>query len=305
MQYSGPGASAACLVFFLSFHRRTLLDPSTLRAIGKRITRWPENRPLILATIGSMDYAAFVWSVQYLHITVAAVLYETGPIATIFVIAWLFRKNDRYRKITPLTLALVLMSMAGFLMSVLSQSDDSGLFKSLFNWNSAAGITLVITATLLSSITAFGFRWGTELSRKLAPGEEEKSRELCFVVLAFFVASVVVAAFSTLVGIAAGESVQGPGLGISFAAGVLVGIANITWRKANLITKNLGVNAITYGTPVLSLVWLYWIAETQVARWDYLLIGAAVIIAANLLISFEGKIPARQDHRQVSETSRH
>ena len=189
------GASAACLVFFLSFHRRTLLDPSTLRAIGKRITRWPENRPLILATIGSMDYAAFVWSVQYLHITVAAVLYETGPIATIFVIAWLFRKNDRYRKITPLTLALVLMSMAGFLMSVLSQSDDSGLFKSLFNWNSAAGITLVITATLLSSITAFGFRWGTELSRKLAPGEEEKSRELCFVVLAFFVASVVVAAF--------------------------------------------------------------------------------------------------------------
>ena len=126
------------------------------------------------------------------------------------------------------------------------------------------------------------------MSRKLAPGEEEKSRELCFVVLAFFVASVVVAAFSTLVGIAAGESVQGPALGISFAAGVLVGIANITWRKANLITKNLGVNAITYGTPVLSLVWLYWIAETQVARWDYLLIGAAVIIAANLLIQLRG-----------------
>ena len=84
-----------------------------------------------------------------------------------------------------------------------------------------------------------------------------------------------------------------------------MGLAGTLVRKANLTTTNLGINAIAYGAPVLSLLWLYWIANTQVARWDYLILGAAVIIAANLLISFESEVRTKKNRPQVSETSRH
>ena len=45
-----------------------------------------------------------------------------------------------------------------------------------------------------------------------------------------------------------------------------------------------------YAMPVLSLLWLFFFADAEVARFDYLVIGAAAIITANLLINFEAEI---------------
>ena len=59
----------------------------------------------------------------------------------------------------------------------------------------------------------------------------------------------------------------------------------IPWRKANIITNNLGVNAISYCTPILTLTWLFGLGRANVARPDYLIIGAMTIIGANILIN--------------------
>ena len=65
---------------------------------------------------------------------------------------------------------------------------------------------------------------------------------------------------------------------------------SIAWRKANIYTTNLGINALAYATPVLSLIWLFSLGQANVTRVDYLVIGAAAIITANLLINFEAEI---------------
>lgn len=57
-----------------------------------------------------------------------------------------------------------------------------------------------------------------------------------------------------------------------------------------MMTHNLGINAISHGTPIFSLAWLFLFAQVDVTRVDYLLIGAAAIITANLLINFEAEI---------------
>ena len=62
----------------------------------------------------------------------------------------------------------------------------------------------------------------------------------------------------------------------------------IPWRKANIITNNLGVNAISYCTPILTLTWLFGLGRANVARPDYLIIGAITIIGANILINTQG-----------------
>ena len=72
--------------------------------------------------------------------------------------------------------------------------------------------------------------------------------------------------------------------------GVFLAFTAICWRQANLITNNLGVNALWYSTPIFTLVWLFAFSQVFVVRPDYLLIGAAAIIAANLLINFEAEV---------------
>ena len=71
---------------------------------------------------------------------------------------------------------------------------------------------------------------------------------------------------------------------------VAYALANITWRAANMLTDNLGINAMSYATPLVALLWLFVFSQVNVARLDYLIIGAAVIISANLLINFEAEI---------------
>lgn len=60
-------------------------------------------------------------------------------------------------------------------------------------------------------------------------------------------------------------------------------------RTANLLTRQLGINAIGYTTPIFALIWLFIFSETNVVRVDYLVIGTAAILATNILINFEAE----------------
>ena len=72
--------------------------------------------------------------------------------------------------------------------------------------------------------------------------------------------------------------------------GFVQAFSSIFYRKAALSTDNLGINALGYAIPILSLMWLGLFSHIGVARVDYLVIGAAAIIVSNLLINFEAEI---------------
>ena len=117
------------------------------------------------------------------------------------------------------------------------------------------------------------------------------SLDLFGAVLASTIVPAVVFPITLIVGFSIGETLSldvfatAVGAGIVFLAG-----ATMLWRHANLITDNLGINAISYATPVLSLFWLFLFSQAEVARVDYLIIGAASIITTNLLINFKAEI---------------
>lgn len=64
-------------------------------------------------------------------------------------------------------------------------------------------------------------------------------------------------------------------------------MAGIAWRKSNLITTNLGINALVYLVPVLSLAWLFGLSQVGPISVGYLIVGASVIVVANLLVNLE------------------
>ena len=163
-------------------------------------------------------------------------------------------------------------------------------------------------ATIVASFAAFGWKWGADSSkelllRKLHPEADENSLALCFSVIALLIASVVSVVVSLVIGLVSSESVSLTTslitiYGMNFTAPMIAvfggitthAIGGVAWRKANFATKNLGINAISYTIPILSLIWLFWLTDAGVERWDYLIIGAVAIITANLLINFEAEI---------------
>ena len=70
---------------------------------------------------------------------------------------------------------------------------------------------------------------------------------------------------------------------------VALTLANVAWRKVNLVTMRLGVNAMSYLTPLFGLFWIYVLSDFRPARMDYLVIGATVVLTSNLLINLPPK----------------
>ena len=96
-----------------------------------------------------------------------------------------------------------------------------------------------------------------------------------------------------VLGLARGESVGGIALadyGLAFGVGLFsLGFCTALFRRANLMTRNLGIIGMTYGTLPVSLLWLALLGEIEVERPLYLAAGAALIVVSNLLVHFVGR----------------
>ena len=78
-------------------------------------------------------------------------------------------------------------------------------------------------------------------------------------------------------------------------AGCLIGFLIVplsvtTIRQANLLTNNLGINALRYTTPIFAILWLLLFRDPIFPQIDFLVIGVTAIIIANLLLTFGSKI---------------
>ena len=108
--------------------------------------------------------------------------------------------------------------------------------------------------------------------------------------MAGLVATTAVIPIQLLIGLNTGESIAPQVLVLIVVGAALTHpIAGIAWRRANLITHDLGINAIDHIRPILSLLWLLPFSFV-VVQVDYLIIGTAALITANLLIGFEAEI---------------
>ena len=71
-------------------------------------------------------------------------------------------------------------------------------------------------------------------------------------------------------------------------AGVLLAVTSLFWRRSGLAAGPwVGVNAVWYLTPLLALVWLWCFSRLGVARVDYLVVGAVLVVAAGVYAFWE------------------
>ena len=280
------GVAIGCLLFLLMSYPSNNFYRNNRHLINKRIF----SKLTIFATIGALDYTFFAWSVKFIDITATAVMYEVWPVSVIFFTSWLYRRERRFSKVNLKTTLLLGLIFVGFLFTVSSQHGSLIKLDSVFILNSLLGLLFVIAAITASTLNVCGLKWASDLSEEFDE-EQKSSAELTGVVISLMVTSSASVVVNTGLGVTFNE-LPSAWMVLSIVVGGIFTyfVGGIAWRKAVFTGDNLGINAMAYLTPVLSVILLFVFSQTDVARWDYLIIGAAAIITANLLINFEAEV---------------
>ena len=264
-------------------------DITVLTGKGSTLRQRIVAAGLLLCAVSNFDFALFAWSVRYVDVAVAAVLYEIWPISIIFATALLIRR--RYERVNGETVSLLVMCFVGVTFVVISQSGDITIADV---FSTAVGCALVMGAVAVTTLAVFGFRWGSDTAN-IADSTSDCKNEakpivLFYVIVAYAISSSVAVVINFGIGIAIWDNVVPiKSALLMIAGGAVLAFSAVCLRQANVAVTNLGVNAIAYGTPILSLVWLFILSQVQVQRADYLVIGAAAVAAANLLINFQAE----------------
>ena len=286
------GVAIGCLVFLLTFYRRLLMNKDVISLVWHRLLRWG----LLFAVIGNCEYLLFAWSTKFVDISVTTVVYEIWPLFLILLVERLYREEERFRPISKATLILLMIAFLGLCLVMVGQI---GSFELLFSQDLpllhiVVGVMLALGAALLAPLMAFGFRWGSDLAVELVDKLEnrgERDLEMLCAAIAFLVSSSGSAVLNTGAGLVSGESMGAQTLLVAVLGGALTNaVAGIAWRKVNFTTTNLGVNSLAYMTPVVSLMFLIIFSQVHIPRPDYLIIGTASVMTANILINFEAEI---------------
>lgn len=271
-------------------YRQVVTAPDFLPTVGRKIPTWA----MVWVVAGNFEFALFGSATKFIDISVAAALYEIWPLFIIFLINRIMRESRRYRPFTLQLLVLILVCIFGFLFITASQEgkiDSVDISQS----TTIIGVSIVVLAALLTSLSAFTFQWGMDLISALPEDyklrSDSISLELVAAIVATVIANMVSAPINIFIGLFANQTLALDGIVIAFCGGMLAnGLPAIFWRKSNLLASNSAINAMAYLIPVVSLVWLALFLGLNVARVDFLIIGAAAIIIANLLINFEAEV---------------
>ena len=298
-QFVGLGAYTLLTYRALFFNRRPL------GVIARQVVR-----PTMLLTLtGYLNYAFYSWSTEYIDPAVTTVIFGGWTFTTVLFVGWTFRSERRYERTSGALVGFMLIGFAGFALAILSQRAD------IFDFGQGAaplievgiGVVLAVISMSMATLGSFVLKWGVETAQRVdAVAEhpyEQSELEVAGVLTGIVVAALIAIPVNLGLGLARGESIinipsggiSSEGIlladyGLAFGVGLFsLGFCTALFRRANLMTRNLGIIGMTYGTLPVSLLWLALLGEIDVERPLYLAAGAALIVVSNLLVHFVGR----------------
>ena len=260
------------------------------------ILRRLPTRDGVLAMLNGFNLTFFVGATLFLDTALVTVI--TGGWLILFV-AYRKQHDPRYQRMTGQHWLLLSIAMAGVALVTFSQA---GGITTEGGWRLLWGVLLAAASAVCGSWISFRFRLGIELYHdrySMSDISDTRRDELACVLAVSIVTSVASILSGLLIGLTVFPGDTGPGTHLGgfvstpvvwlIAIGIVSALGNIAFRYANLEATNLGVNAMQYLRPVLSLVWLAVFATITVYRTDFLWVGAAAVIAVNALINFRSE----------------
>lgn len=229
------GMASGCALFLLITYRPLLFSRTVWGLIKNRVI----DTSMLLWIVSYFEMAFYAWSAQFIDVSIAAVLYETWPILFIILTGWLFSREKRYRKISARILVLFFVAFLGVASVIASQAGGLGNLWDTSLFALGLGVVIVITAGVLTSLTAFGFRWGSNLASELSDirNYSKDALEMFGVIVGIAICCLLTVPLTTTIGFARNEPLSSETVMFGALSGVIVGAgASIIWRKANFVT---------------------------------------------------------------------
>ena len=305
------GGVIGCFLFLILRYHKLLLDLFTgqgseargyiraslgfgFRAAARR-DRKVGGWAVLYGVFGKFDYVLLAFAVGYIGVEslpIATIIYTVWPIIFILAMATIYKNNDDYKRGSGWTALMILLCFIGFAFAgwhYIPEGDSRQFYVGI-------GIA-VLAALLVGSHHAVMLKWadrlGDELENATLSGNYSAHQLDIFAsVSALLVTQFVCAIISFTIGMMLNGEISG--LLLLWIVGGFLSAAggDILFRVANVISDNLGVNAIIYAMPIFALVLLVIFAPDDFlfGQADYFIIGVLIIIVSNLFINSEAEI---------------
>lgn len=281
------GYMAAYIPLGLLFYRRALLD-------GRFWLMAWERRSIShsLVSIGNNFFrVCYAAAARFIDVSVVSVALGAYPALCAALLAWLFRRSDRYAAISIWRRTFFGLGFVGFALVAFAETGGFSLaFGSAARL--ALGFGLSALGAGLLALSAFQLRWGALFGADAARALGLRRLDAEFLGVSAIAAMGNLMALLIFCGLAlwTGEAMSGGAFWFAFGGGALLAaFGEIPWRLANLRARDVGVNALAYVSPLFGLAWLYLAGAADVARFDWLALGAALIFACNALVAARGR----------------
>lgn len=281
---------ATTLVYLARTNLELLRNKDLRRLLKNRSKGWI----FFLAALGPLDYGFFLWAAQIVDTTIVVIIYELWSLPFIFLMDRLLRERNatepKHQPVNRETIILLIFAVAGFIFVTLGPTGGSlgtvGPTGIAVEW----GILVAVAAAGFASFAAFSFRWSRDARRDLSdPGEADTLQLalnlICFVIIS--IPALIANLLLSIPGVSDGVLITRRGALLGLVIGMLAGISGILFRMSNTLSTDPAVNAMFYLKPVLALIALTLVTSVDIARGDLVAIGAAAILATNLLINFD------------------
>ena len=309
------GRVALLVAAMIVAYRKLFLDGRVWRLALRR----SRSRTMFLWAAAQWNYALFAWSAGLVGVAVTTALFQTWHVLLVVIIGNLFRAEARYRAVGGGVYLAFALAAFGAGVVVMSQSGAwNAAFgdRSALDLRFAIGILLAFAAAGLAALSAYGFRWAVDFANELpsvamrceshsarrSARYSKGSLELFGVFLGFAITNLIAAPFMAAVGLVRDESIVAAAVPLTLAVTLVALVdtsASTTWRIGNLMTERLGVNVISHFAPPLSLGILILFGHVGDVNLPLLLMGAVIIVVANILVFFQTRAPAQPRPAQL------
>ena len=96
------GEALGCAVFLMAAYHRLIFNKIVWRAV--RLKAFSPVMLFWMLAFGDLSF--FVWSTQYIDVSLASILFGAWPMVLALLTSWLFRGESRYRRISWRAVAL-------------------------------------------------------------------------------------------------------------------------------------------------------------------------------------------------------
>ena len=275
---------------------------------AEKMSFW-NRKVLWLTFIGRFEVLLFAWSTQFVDTAVATIIYELWVIWFVFFRSRSVNQESGKQKIASQSWIYLALAAVGLIFVNIAQN---GTISNL----AYQGLALAFIASILAALQIERpLRYGELAAERhiekqksqpdavtdiLAKGNKNKEGDIAlvhtlFVIIVTTLISSAVNAVIFLFRLTNNSSkfdYTASQITWTIAGGIVIGSAVFIFnRKGNHLAKEApDLNAIAYATPVLAIIWLLAWNRIDIARFDMFIMGAALIVAVNLMINFKADL---------------